>query len=104
MKLFVRIAAAGLLVFCFCLGNITKIHAQDDWKEEYAAVCAKTQNAMNLTIPELKDYIEQCDKLLGIINALEGPQAATEKKVYTRKVKMCRDLYEFALYHKEAKE
>ena len=104
MKNIIRFAAAGLLVFCFGLGNFTCVYGQDDWKEEFAAVCAKTQNAMALSTDALKDNIERCDKLLLIINELDGPQAATEKKVYTRKVKMCRDLYEFALNHKEGKE
>jgi hypothetical protein len=104
MNNIIRIAAAGLLVLCFCIGNFTNIYAQDDWKEEYAAVCSRTQNAMSLTLDELKEYIKRCDKLLLIINELDGPQAATEKKIYTRKVKMCRDLYEFALEHREEKE
>ena len=103
MKILIKITVAALLMIFFCLGSFW-VYAQDDWKQEYAAVCSRTQNAMSLTPDELKDYIERCDKLLGQINELEGPQAATEKKVYTRKVKMCRDLYEFAFKQKEGKE
>jgi hypothetical protein len=58
---------------------------------------------MILTPEELKSYIDRCDKLLALINELEGEQAATEKKVYTKRVKMCRELYQFALEYKEHK-
>lgn len=84
--------------------NSGSIHAQEDWKQEYADVCAKTQNAMRLSPEELRNYIDRCDTLLQHINELEGPQAATEKKVYTKRVNMCRDLYDFALQYKENKE
>ena len=79
-------------------------YAQEDWKEEYASVCAKTQNAMTLSPEELKDFIARCDTLQEQIDGLEGTQAATEKKVYTKRLKMCRDLYDFALKYKENTE
>ena len=86
------------------VGNFSSVYAQDDWKQEYAEVCAKTQNAMELSVAELKDRIERCDKLQVRINKLEGPQAETERKVFTKRVEMCRELYQFALEYKEQKE
>jgi hypothetical protein len=86
------------------VGNFSSVYAQYDWKQEYSDLCAKTQNAMVLSSEELKSYIGRCDKLLDHINKLEGAAAATEKKVYTKRVKMCRDLYDFALKYKEEKE
>lgn len=108
MKNIIRFTHLSLLFLCFFFGNVivgnfSSVYAQDDWKQEYAAVCAKTQNAMILTPEELKSYIDRCDTLLGHISKLEGPKAATEKKVYTKRVKMCRDLYDFALKYKEEK-
>ena len=108
MKNFRRVALLSLLFlyifFGNCIvGNFTGVYAQDDWKQEYSSVCAKTQNAMNLTPEELKSYIDRCDKMLALINELEGEKAATEKKVYTKRVKMCRELYQFALEYKEHK-
>ena len=109
MKNFSRFTLLGLLFlylfFGICIvGSFSSVYAQDDWKQEYADICAKTQNAMILTPEELKSYIDRCDKLQALINELEGEQAATEKKVYTKRVKMCRDLYQFALEYKEHKE
>jgi hypothetical protein len=108
MKNFSRFTLLSLLFlslfFGNCIvGNFSSVYAQDDWKQEYSSVCAKTQNAMILTPEELKSYIDRCDKLLALINELEGEQAATEKKVYTKRVTMCRELYQFALEYKEHK-
>jgi len=99
----------GFLFLNFLPGNLficnpDTAYAQADWKQEYSALCAKTQNAMTLSIEELQSLIERCDKLQGQIDALTGPQAKTEKKVYTKRLKMCRDLYDFALQYKEEKK
>ena len=99
----------SFVFLCFFHGNsivgtLSNAYAQQDWKQEYADVCAKTQNAMTLTSEELKDYIDRCDTIQDRINELEGPQGASEKKVYTKRLKMCRDLYDFALKYKETKE
>jgi len=86
------------------VGDWNNAYAQQDWKQEYAAVCAKTQNAMTLSVPELKDYIDRCDKLQDRINELDGMQGETERKIYTKRLKMCRDLYEFTLEYLEYKD
>jgi hypothetical protein len=112
MKNIARLFFIGFLLFNFwggsfigggCL-NAVYAEEQEDWKQEYAEICAKTQNAMELSLAELKDRIERCDKLQERINKLQGPRAETEKKVFTKRLKMCRELYNFALEHKENKE
>ena len=80
------------------------VFAQQDWKQEYADVCAKTQNAMGLTVEELQGYIERCDKLQEQIDKLNGSEGKTERKVYEKRLKMCRDLYNFALEYKGHQE
>ena len=112
MKNIGRFISISLLFFCsigvgYLVGTgLNTLYAQEqqDWKQEYAEICAKTQNPMELSVAELKDRIERCDKLQERINKLEGPQAETEKKVYTQRLKMCRELYKFALEYKEHKE
>ena len=109
MKNFNRFTILSLLFLYlffgnFIVGDFSSVYAQDDWKKEYSSVCAKTQNAMILTVDELQSLIDRCDKLQTQIDVLAGPQAKTEKKVYTKRLKMCRDLYDFALQHKEEKQ
>ena len=105
MKNIVLITFINLLFLCFFhISSPNGSYAQQDWKQEYAEICAKTQNCMELSVAELKDRIERCDKLQERINKLEGPRAETEKKVFTKRLKMCRELYNFALEYKEHKE
>jgi len=109
MKNIALVTFVSALFFClypgnFFIGNLSSAYAQADWKQEYAVICAKTQNAMSLSVAELQDYIVRCDKLQERIDAPDGLQTSTEKKVYTKRLKMCRDLYDFALKHKNKNE
>ena len=54
---------------------------------------------MELSADELRDYIDRCTALSNRIEKLDAPHA-TEKKVYRKRLKMCRDLYLFALEYK----
>ena len=111
MKNISRFIFTGLLFLsfmggCYIVGGcLNTVYAQEqgDWKQEYADTCAKTQNPMELSVAELKERIERCDKLQERINKLEGPRADSEKKVFTKRLKMCRELYQFALEYKEHK-
>jgi len=110
MKKIVLYTFISFLSLCFShgnniVGNLNSIaYAQEDWKQEYATICAKTQNAMTLSSEELKNYIDRCDTLQDRINELNGSPGATERKVYAKRLKMCRDLYGFALEYKEKNE
>ena len=74
--------------------------AAPDWKAEFEDICAHTGNATELSKAEIKVLIDRCRKLEPALEKLE----ATEKKVYKRRLQMCRDLYEYVLRSKEASE
>lgn len=71
-------------------------HGIEDWKEEFNDICAKTQDAMALTEDELRTLIDRCDRLETVIMGLDE----STKKVYLKRLKMCRDMYIFALDEK----
>jgi hypothetical protein len=73
--------------------------AQDDWKKEFEDVCSKTQDAMSFTPEELKILVGRCDALRPRIEKLDE----TQKKVYLKRLKMCRDLLDFVLETKAGK-
>lgn len=73
---------------------------ETDWKEEYAAVCGETQGAVSFSEEKLQKYIGRCEKLLERLDELDGPNGGTEKKVYARRLKMCRDVYQYTLQYK----
>ena len=80
--LFAAVLAAGASVF-----------AQDDWRTEFDDICSRTDQAMDLSKEELRVLIERCDKIKPGIEQLEESQ----KKVYLRRLQLCRNLFAFAL-------
>ena len=75
------------------------VHAQDDWKNEFDDVCSKTQDAMIFSPDELRNLIARCDKLKPLIEKLDE----TQRKVFLKRLQLCRDLFLFVLESKEKK-
>jgi hypothetical protein len=75
------------------------VSARDDWKAEFEAICAGTQDSAAMTSDELKNLIDRCDKLRSRIEKLDE----TPRKVYLKRLQMCRDLYAFVLEYKGKK-
>ncbi len=73
--------------------------AQDDWKSEFEDICSKTQDSLSLTADELKSLVGRCDALKPRIEKLDEAQ----KKIYLKRLRMCRDLFAFVLESKEGK-
>jgi hypothetical protein len=72
-------------------------YAEQNWKNEFDEICAKNDEAMSLGVDELKNLIQRCDKLKPRIEALDE----SPRKVYLRRLQLCRDLYLFVLESKE---
>jgi len=70
--------------------------AQDDWKTEFEDICSKTQDSMAFTSDELKSLVDRCDALKPRIEKLDE----TQKKVYLKRLQMCRDLLAFVMQSK----
>ncbi|MGC2061417.1 MAG: hypothetical protein WA610_00450 [Thermodesulfovibrionales bacterium] len=74
-------------------------YAQEEWRKEFDDICGKTQDAMIFNPEELKSLVTRCDKIRPLIEKLDE----TQRKVYLRRLQMCRDLFSFALESKEKK-
>jgi hypothetical protein len=72
--------------------------AQEEWKAERRS-CSKTEVAMTLSSEELKELIAGCDRLKPKIEA----QEESTRKVYLRRLQMCRELYKYVIDAKETK-
>jgi hypothetical protein len=81
----------------FAVVALQGARAEPGWKQEFEAVCAQTQDAMALPTSELLSLVGRCDKLKPLVDALEE----SERKVYSRRLKACRDLYAFVLETRE---
>lgn len=101
---------AGLVMACVSLSGVLFVpvipypqvgirsaYAQDGWKKEFEELCSRTDDAMSFTKEQLKDLIARCDKLKPIIEALDE----STKKVYLRRLQLCRDFLAFVLESKE---
>ncbi len=78
----------------------TAFAEEEPWKQEFADLCAKTNDAMSLSIEELKLLLQRGEKLMPVIETLEE----TPKKVYMRRLQKCMNLYAFVLESKEAEK
>ena len=66
---------------------------KESWQKEFEDTCSKTQDAMTFSQEELTSLISRCDDLQPQIEKLDE----TRKKVYLRRLKMCRGLYAYVL-------
>jgi hypothetical protein len=83
-----------ILAGCVCLFiNMQAAYGEDSWRTKFDTACAQSNAAMALSMPELKKLIEQCDRLQKIIEA----QEETVRKVYLKRLQLCRNLYVFVL-------
>jgi len=105
-KFFLFLLGAVVIMFSGAAGTVENhfswpgiAYAQEDWKAEFEDVCSKTQDAMTFTTDELKSLIARCDKLKPIIENL----GETQRKVYGKRLQLCRDLLVFVLESKEKK-
>ena len=73
--------------------------AQEGWKTEFEDICSKTQDSMAFTSDELKSLVDRCDALKPQIEKLDESQ----KKVYLKRLQMCRDLLVFVMQSKPEK-
>lgn len=81
------------VVIAALLASSAAVFGQDDWKAEFADICSKTDQAMTLSQEEIIVLIERCDRLKPRIEQLEE----TEKKVYLRRLQLCRNLFAYVL-------
>jgi hypothetical protein len=73
--------------------SAAQARAEQDWRKEFDDICAKTQDAMALSVEELKSLVTRCDDLKPQLDRLDE----SSRKVFTRRLQACRDLYQFVL-------
>jgi len=91
-------ATGLLLLLAGAPGGAQEPAAQQtaDWRVEFEAVCGTTDASMSFTVEELTNLIARCDKLAELI----GAEDETVRRVYLRRLKMCRDLLAYILESK----
>lgn len=72
-------------------------YGENAWRTDFDVACAQSNDAMALSMNELKTLIEKCDHLQKII---EADKDETVRKVYLKRLQLCRNLYVFVLEDK----
>jgi hypothetical protein len=75
------------------------VDAAESWEAEFHDVCGRTDDAMIMGIDELKSLTRRCDAMKAQIEKLPEPG----RKVFLKRLRMCRDLYIFTIETKENK-
>ncbi|MBI5102060.1 MAG: hypothetical protein HZB33_09540 [Nitrospirae bacterium] len=102
-RLFFIAAIAGIMnsavtaVLPLVYGQSSGSAYAEDWKTEFDEICRKTNDPVSLSKEELKALISRSDKLKTVIETL----GETEKKVYLKRLRVCRELFVFMLESKE---
>jgi hypothetical protein len=94
--------AARSLVISLLLVSLSVGFARGEqsWQAEFDDTCSKTDQAMTLPVEEVSRLLESCDRLQGVIATKEE----TVRKVYLKRLQMCRNLYQFVLDTRKAKQ
>ena len=92
---------AGLAIAClFTLSVVPAAHCAENWRDPFEEICSKVDASSTLSTKELEALIERADKLAPEIQKSEDPA----KKVYLRRLKGCRSMFEFAIDSKKNAE
>jgi len=89
-----RLPGIFLLLVLTLFQSAGVAHAGEDaWRTEFDLLCGQSENSMNMTAAELKGALGRCDALKEQIEKLE----ATPRKVFLKRLQMCRNLLEYML-------
>lgn len=94
MKRFILLCLTGcVLSLVIAAASAVPAAAAEDWKETFNLVCGSVQGAESMSEKEITAMIEKADKLKPAIETSDDPG----KKVYLKRLKSCRGVYEFML-------
>lgn len=100
MLVYLFFAAALIPAFQpFAVSEALSAESAESWKDEFNSVCGQTDNAAEMTAEDLRKAISRCDALKPKVEALE----ATPRKVYLKRLQMCRNLFVYLLEGKDKK-
>ena len=91
----------GIALAClFIISVVPTVYGADNWKDSFQEICSKVDISSSLSIKELEALIDSSDKLAPEIQKSDDPG----KKVYLRRLKNCRSMFEFAIDSKKNAE
>ena len=84
---------------CLYMAAATAAESAESWKTDFDRICGQTDTAADMSAAELKKALAECDALKSQLETLE----ATPRKVYLKRLQICRNLFAYLLAGKEKK-
>ena len=88
------VVLVALLLLLFAPGVA---RSEEPWRADFEQTCSKTSEAMTLSLPELNALMERCGALQKVIEV----QDASVKKVYLKRLQLCRNLFAYMIDYKK---
>lgn len=85
---------AVALFCCLCLNQ--PAWGEESWQAAFNETCSKSGEAMNLSVDELRTLVDKAASLEKVIDK----QEESLRKVYLKRLQMCRNLYAYVLEYK----
>ncbi|WP_224960459.1 hypothetical protein [Geomonas subterranea] len=73
------------------------VRAEEAWQATFDDTCARSNQAMAMSVQELRDLLDRCDALRKVIET----QEESVRKVYLKRLSLCRNLYAYMLEYKQ---
>lgn len=93
MMLKVKTTCFGVLLL-FAL--VQPARGEETWQQSFEQTCSKSSEAMTLSVDELRALLDNCSALQKVIEKQED----SLRKVYLKRLQLCRNLYAYVLEHK----
>ena len=101
MHMINKLLKISLLSGCLILSlAVPAVHGENAWRTEFDETCSKTTDSMMLSVDELTTLIRTCDRLQKVIEA----EDETVRKVYLKRLQMCKNLFIFVLDEKKKEQ
>ncbi|WP_129126798.1 hypothetical protein [Geomonas oryzae] len=84
--------------FVLALALVQPAAAEESWRTDFEAACSKTDQAMTMSVKELRDLLAKCEALQKVIEV----QEESVRKVYLKRLALCRNLYAYMLEYKQS--
>jgi len=85
-------AFGALLLLLLC----QPVRGEEPWQVTFDEACSKSNQAMSLSVDELRTLMDKCSALEKIIEK----QEPSVRKVYLKRLSLCRNLYAYMLEYK----
>lgn len=86
-----------MVITCFLALSLTFAFAAASWQEDFDRLCGYTNQTEEMSVDKLKGLVEECDRLLGVIEKSDSSQ----KKVYIFRLRKCRNFFQYMAELKE---